>query len=198
MILVIDNYDSFVYNLARHMALAGWDCEVVRNDAITLKEITALQPDGIVLSPGPCTPAEAGVCVELTQHFGPNIPILGVCLGHQCIGEAYGGKTIGADKPTHGKSSDIIHDGTGLFDEQPNPMRGGRYHSLSVELDENSPLNVTAKTPAGEIMAVQHNQYPVYGVQFHPESVLTTHGLQLIKNFTALALHWNEKQRQAA
>jgi anthranilate synthase/aminodeoxychorismate synthase-like glutamine amidotransferase len=198
MILVIDNYDSFVYNLARHMALTGWKYEVVRNDALSLADIEDMKPEAIVLSPGPCTPQEAGISVETVKTFGAQIPILGVCLGHQCIGEAYGAKTMRGAKPVHGKASDIFHEGTDLFEGLPSPMQGGRYHSLVIEPGAQSPLRVTARTSAGEIMAVRHNAFPVYGVQFHPESVLTQHGLALIKNFTALALRWHEDRCKAA
>ena len=197
MILVIDNYDSFVHNLARYCALAGWEYKVARNDAISLVGIEAMQPEAIILSPGPCTPQEAGICIDVVKTFGPRIPILGVCLGHQCIGEAYGAKTNRAPEPVHGKASSITHDGTGLFAGLPSPMRAGRYHSLAVVPGENSPLIITART-GDEIMAIKHATHPVYGVQFHPESVLTPEGLDLIKNFTAIAVKWNEAQRTAA
>lgn len=198
MILVIDNYDSFVYNLARYFALAGWDICVMRNDAISLNEIEKLAPRAIVISPGPCTPAEAGICIDSVKRFGDSIPILGVCLGHQCIGEAYSAKTARAKKPMHGKATLIEHDGRDLFSGLPSPMPGGRYHSLIVEPEKNSPLRVTAKTSDGEIMALRHETYPVYGVQFHPESVLTPHGQKIIDNFTALALQFHRKKQDAA
>ncbi len=197
MILVLDNYDSFVYNLARHMELAGWACRVVRNNQITLQEIESMNPEAIIISPGPCTPQEAGICIETVRKMGPTTPILGVCLGHQCIGEAYGTKTVRSRKPTHGKASIMHHTGDALFAEVPNPFRAGRYHSLSVVMDGMAPLLVTAQTAEGEIMAIRHETYPTYGVQFHPESVLTEHGTQIINNFTALALAWNA-QRLAA
>ena len=197
MILVLDNYDSFVYNLARHMELAGWACRVVRNNQITLQEIESMKPEAIVISPGPCTPQEAGICIETVRKMGPSTPILGVCLGHQCIGEAYGAKTVRSRKPTHGKASIMHHTGDALFAEVPNPFRAGRYHSLSVVMDGMAPLLVTAQTAEGEIMAIRHETYPTYGVQFHPESVLTEHGTQIINNFTAIALAWNA-QRLAA
>ncbi len=187
MILVIDNYDSFVHNLARYITLAGADeVRVVRNDQVSVDEIAALSPAGIVLSPGPCTPAEAGICVEAVQRLGETIPILGVCLGHQAIGEAYGGTTQRSEEPVHGKDCEIIHDGSDIFIGLPRRFRGGRYHSLVTKLPENSPLRVTARNPEGIIMAVQHEKFPVYGVQFHPESVLTEHGLELVRNFVAL------------
>lgn len=198
MILVIDNYDSFVYNLARYCALAGWAYEVVRNDALTLADIERMQPEAIVLSPGPRSPAEAGICVDVIKRFGPSIPILGVCLGHQCIGAAYGAEIPRAPEPVHGKASAITHDGTGLFNKMPSPMMAGRYHSLCVEPDVNSPLIITARGPQGEIMAMRHEEFPVYGVQFHPESVLTPEGLQLIENFTAIAMQWNARRKAAA
>jgi para-aminobenzoate synthetase component 2 len=198
MILVIDNYDSFVYNLARYCALAGWTHDVRRNDAISLDDIAAMQPEAIVISPGPCSPAEAGICVEMIKRLGPSIPILGVCLGHQCIGAAYGAAIPRAPVPMHGKASAITHDGTGIFETLPSPIMAGRYHSLCVELAEASPLEVTGRGPENEIMALQHKEFPVYGVQFHPESVLTPQGLDIIKNFTALALRWNERKKAAA
>ena len=198
MILVIDNYDSFVYNLARYFALAGWETRVRRNDALTIQDIAAMNPQAIAMSPGPCTPAEAGICIDIVKTFGASIPMLGVCLGHQCIGEAYGAKTTRAEKPVHGKASTIMHDGEDLFAGLPSPMQGGRYHSLIVEPGENSPLCVTAKTSNGEIMALRHETRPVYGVQFHPESVLTPHGQKIIDNFTALALQFHREKRDAA
>ncbi len=197
MILVIDNYDSFVYNLARYFALCGVSYEVVRNDAITLKDIAKMRPEALVLSPGPCTPKEAGICVETVREFGSYIPILGVCLGHQCIGEAYGAKTSRADVPVHGKSSIVFHDSSLLFKGLPSPMQVGRYHSLIVEDIEATPLIATA-THCSEIMALRHKEHPVYGVQFHPESVLTEHGQMLIRNFTDIAMHWHQRQREAA
>ncbi len=196
MILVIDNYDSFVHNLARHMELAGWAYYIARNDKITLKQISLLNPEAIIISPGPCAPQQAGVCIDAVRRFGAHIPILGVCLGHQCIGEAYGAQTIPSEKPTHGKASMIHHDGDVLFAGIPNPFKAGRYHSLAI--GSSPELNVTAQTTEGEIMAIQHKTAPVFGVQFHPESVLTEHGMDLITNFTKLALMWNNKNRLAA
>lgn len=203
MILVIDNYDSFVHNLARYVGLAGWNCKVVRNDAVTLEQIAKMSPLGIVISPGPCTPKEAGISVDLVRNFGPTTPILGVCLGHQCIGEAYGGQTMRADKPMHGMSSMISHAGAGLYDRLPNPFEAGRYHSLISELPEECELipnawegtGVEALSVSGDIMGFEHRTHPVYGVQFHPESVLTEHGQQLIDNFSALTQSWHEKQK---
>ncbi len=196
MFLVIDNYDSFVYNLARYVALAGQDYKVVRNDALTLEEIEALKPEAILLSPGPGRPTEAGICVDLIKRFGPSLPILGVCLGHQAVGEAYGGKTLQAQTPVHGKSCAITHRSTDLFEDIPSPMTGGRYHSLITKLTASSPLMVTAQNESKEIMAIRHDTHPVYGVQFHPESVLTDHGLTLIRNFSRIATAWNRTQHQ--
>ncbi|GJL85146.1 MAG: glutamine amidotransferase [Micavibrio sp.] len=197
MFLVIDNYDSFVYNLARYVELAGGECEVVRNDSIRIEDVKSLQPDGIILSPGPCTPAEAGICVELVKELGAYTPILGVCLGHQCIGEAYGGRTIRGETPVHGKACTITHNGSDIFDGIPSPMQAGRYHSLIIELPDNSPLMVTANTDE-IIMAMQHKTHPVYGLQFHPESVLTPHGQAITQNFTTIAQHWQGQNRRAA
>ena len=194
MFLVIDNYDSFVHNLARYVALSGAKYDVVRNDAITVDDINALKPEGIILSPGPCTPAEAGICIETVKEFGNTIPILGVCLGHQAIGEAYGGKTIQSDKPTHGKSSTLTHNGQGLFKNVPSPLEVGRYHSLITKLDEASRLEVTARLADDTIMAMQHKSHPVYGVQFHPESILTQDGLKIMQNFVQIAHDWNAKE----
>lgn len=198
MILVIDNYDSFVYNLARYVERLGGSYEVRRNDCVTIGEIEAMQPDTLILSPGPCAPEQAGICVEAVKRFAPEIPILGVCLGHQAIGEAFGGKTIRAEKPVHGKATQIEHDATGLFKDLPNPMKIGRYHSLVTQIPDNSPLTVTARAPNGEIMAMQHKDYPTYGVQFHPESVLTPTGIDLLYNFVILADEWNRDRKANA
>lgn len=184
MILLIDNYDSFVYNLARYVGELGFERIVKRNDAITLTEIEKMKPSHIIISPGPCTPDEAGISMDVITHFGSHIPILGVCLGHQAIGQVYGGKVMRAKHPTHGKSSRITHDGKGIFIGLENPMVVARYHSLIVA-EDNFPiqLNITARCPAGEIMGIAHREYPVYGVQFHPESVLTKNGYDLLNNF---------------
>lgn len=198
MILLIDNYDSFVYNLARYVGKLGRQREVVRNDAITLDQIAAMAPDAIILSPGPCTPNEAGICNELIRTFAGRFPILGICLGHQCIANNFGGRTIRAAYPCHGKTSMIEHNADEIFMGLPNPMEGARYHSLIVELAANSPLQITARTEEDDIiMAIRHKDLPVYGLQFHPESVLTTYGIDIIRNFTALADQWNEKRRVA-
>ncbi len=198
MILVIDNYDSFVHNLARYMALAGWNYKVVRNDKITIEEIAALKPEAIILSPGPCAPKDAGICIEIVKHFSPTIPILGVCLGHQCIGEAFGAQTIRSPAPMHGKASIIHHDSSGLFEALTSPMNVGRYHSLITQPDKTQPLRTIATSCDGIIMAMQHETYPTYGVQFHPESILTPGGLDIIKNFTKITMSWHTKKEEAA
>lgn len=183
MILVIDNYDSFVFNVARYMVELGHEVQVMRNDAVTLAEVAALDPAAIVLSPGPCGPQQAGISSSLIRHFNGRLPILGICLGHQCIGEALGGRVVQAREPMHGRASLIEHDGSGVFRDLPNPLPVGRYHSLIVELDEGSPLHITARSAEGEIMALAHENGMTFGVQFHPESVLTTGGHALFKNF---------------
>ncbi|MCD5405343.1 MAG: aminodeoxychorismate/anthranilate synthase component II [Desulfotomaculum sp.] len=184
MLLMIDNYDSFVYNLVQYFGELEQQVIVYRNDKITLKQIEEMSPNGIVLSPGPGKPEEAGICIEVIKKFAGKIPILGVCLGHQAIGHVFGGKVIRANKPMHGKSSKIIHDKKRLFFGIPVPFRGGRYHSLIIS-KESFPdsLEITAWTEEGEIMGVAHKDMHVYGVQFHPESVLTEHGHKLLSNF---------------
>jgi anthranilate synthase component 2/para-aminobenzoate synthetase component 2 len=195
MILLIDNYDSFVYNLARYVGKLGRSRQVVRNDAITLDQISALKPAAIILSPGPCTPTQSGICNELIRRFAQNIPILGVCLGHQCIGEQFGGRVVRAPQPRHGKASMIEHNRDGIFSGLPSPLETGRYHSLTVELAADSPLEVTARSLDDDlIMAVKHRTHPLYGVQFHPESVLTPHGLGMIRNFIEAADHWSRER----
>ncbi len=182
--LVIDNYDSFTYNLVQYLGEIGLDLEVVRNDKITLDVIAAMQPERIVISPGPCTPTEAGVSVEVIQRFGPEIPILGVCLGHQAIGQALGGKVVRAPGVMHGKTSQIQHSGEGVFQDLPSPLQATRYHSLIIERESlPDALQVTAETDDGVIMGVRHKDWPLEGVQFHPESVLTPHGRQMLENF---------------
>ncbi len=184
MILLIDNYDSFVYNLARYVRELGETPLVRRHDAIDIDEIFALAPSHIVISPGPCSPREAGISTEVVRQVGPSIPILGVCLGHQCIGAAYGGEILRAGAPMHGKTSRIHHTGTGVFSGLPTPFLATRYHSLVISPASVPPsLTVTARSEDGEIMAVQHVEHPVYGVQFHPESVLTEHGYRLLDQF---------------
>jgi anthranilate synthase/aminodeoxychorismate synthase-like glutamine amidotransferase len=186
MLLVIDNYDSFTYNLVQYLGELGAEIVVRRNDAVTVKEVGEMAPSGIVLSPGPCAPAQAGVTVEVVRAWGATIPTLGVCLGHQAIGEAYGGRVVRAARAVHGKASRITHDGTGLFTGLPSPLEVGRYHSLVVELESlPSSLEVvaTATDDPREIHALRHATHPVWGVQFHPESVLTPNGKQLLRNF---------------
>lgn len=189
MILLIDNYDSFVYNLARYLEELGREVRVIRNDAVTADQILAMAPEAIVISPGPCTPDEAGVSLEVIEKLGAKIPILGVCLGHQAIGQTFGGEVARAVKPLHGKTSDIDHDGSGIFEGLPSPLKVTRYHSLVVHLPEAerglTPLVVNAVAPDGEVMAFQHCQYPIFGVQFHPEAVLTEGGHKLLENFLA-------------
>lgn len=187
MLLLIDNYDSFTYNLAQYFGELGGQVLVRRNDAISLQEIAALAPDHICISPGPCTPREAGISREVILHFGATIPILGVCLGHQCIAEAYGGKVVRAEQPMHGKLSSIRHNGDALFRDLPNPFEAGRYHSLVVERRSfPACLEITATTCDGVIMALRHRQFPVHGVQFHPESVLTADGRKILARFLSL------------
>ncbi|MCB9983411.1 MAG: aminodeoxychorismate/anthranilate synthase component II [Rhodospirillales bacterium] len=198
MFLVIDNYDSFVHNLARYFEMTGVSTQIVRNDAITIDEIKDLKPEALILSPGPCTPKEAGICVEAVKTLGPKLPILGVCLGHQAIGEAYGAMTLRANTPTHGKATAITHNQQGLFASLPSPMNVGRYHSLIVKPSKSCPLLTTAQTNGGEIMALAHPTHPVYGLQFHPESVLTEHGQHLVQNFVDLAESWHKLNQTAA
>ncbi len=184
MILVIDNYDSFVYNLARYVRELGWEATVRRNDDLTVEEAAALAPSHVILSPGPGTPKEAGVSNALVAALGPTTPILGVCLGHQCIGAVYGGLVVRAGRPMHGKTSLIHHDGRGIFDGIPSPFRATRYHSLIVDrASVPACLEVTAWTEEDELMGLRHREFPVLGVQFHPESVLTEHGYDVLRNF---------------
>src|SRR5580704_4541489 len=187
MILLLDNYDSFTYNLAQYLGQMGQQLDVRRNDEITLDEIEEMAPERIVMSPGPCTPQEAGISVEMIQRLAGKIPILGVCLGHQAIGAAFGGKIIRAPKLFHGKTSQIRHDGSGVFRGLPNPFTATRYHSLIVERKSlPAELQVTAETDDDIIMGMRHRHCPLMGVQFHPESVLTESGKQLLKNFLSL------------
>ena len=189
MILLIDNYDSFVHNLARYARELGAETLVRRNDALTTSEIRALNPTHIVISPGPWTPAEAGISTETIRTFAGVVPILGVCLGHQCIAAAFGGPVVRAARPMHGKSSLIHHGGRDIFADLPSPFLAARYHSLEVPADRvPAPLEVLATTAEGEVMALRHRRYPVWGVQFHPESVLTQHGHRLLGNFLACAV----------
>ncbi|WP_019961838.1 anthranilate synthase component II [Woodsholea maritima] len=187
MILVIDNYDSFTFNLVHYIQELGGQTHVIRNDAMSADEALALKPEAIVLSPGPCDPDKAGICLEVIDKAPADLPILGVCLGHQAMGQAYGGKVVGAMDIMHGKTSQITHDGTGVFANIPSPYTATRYHSLSVDLPENSPLIVNARTEDGEIMGFHHKDRPLHGVQFHPESIATEYGHDLIANFLRLA-----------
>jgi anthranilate synthase component II len=189
MILVIDNYDSFTYNLVQYLGELGADVVVKRNDEITVDQIGEMKPDGLVLSPGPCAPAQAGITISAIQRYGERIPTLGVCLGHQAIGEAYGGEVVRAGKVMHGKTSQVQHDGKGLFAGLPSPMEVMRYHSLVVEpssLPDCLEVVAVAVNNQAEIHGVRHKKHPVYGVQFHPESVMTPNGKQLLKNFLDL------------
>jgi anthranilate synthase/aminodeoxychorismate synthase-like glutamine amidotransferase len=184
VILLLDNYDSFTYNLAQYLGDLGCDVEVHRNDKISVEEIARRKPEKIVISPGPCMPQEAGICVELVQHLAGRFPILGVCLGHQAIGVAFGGKIIRAPKLFHGKTSEIHHHRKGIFQKLPDPFTATRYHSLIVERKSlPRELAITAETDDGIIMGFRHRKFPVEGVQFHPESVLTQSGKQLLQNF---------------
>jgi para-aminobenzoate synthetase component II len=186
MVLLIDNYDSFTYNLAQYFGELGCDLLVKRNDEISLDEIAALTPERICISPGPCTPREAGISKDVVLRFAGQIPILGVCLGHQCIAEAFGGNVVRAEWLMHGKSSMISHDGSPLFSDLPNPFEAGRYHSLVVQRSTfPACLEIIAESDDGEIMALRHREFPVRGVQFHPESVLTRDGKKILANFLA-------------
>ncbi len=184
MILVIDNYDSFTYNLVQYLGEMGADLDVRRNDALTLADVADMRPVGIVISPGPGTPDDAGITLDLIREFGPRVPIFGVCLGLQAIGQALGGRVIRADKMMHGKTSPVSHTGQGVFAGLPSPLEATRYHSLIVERASlPDVLEVTAQTEDGEIMGLRHKFWPLEGVQFHPEAVLTEHGKQIVKNF---------------
>jgi anthranilate synthase/aminodeoxychorismate synthase-like glutamine amidotransferase len=187
MILVLDNYDSFTYNLVQYFGELGADLYVVRNDQTSLTAIEKLTPERIVISPGPCTPREAGISNEVIRTFGPRLPVLGVCLGHQCIGEVFGGQVVRAERLMHGKTSPILHHGEGVFKGLPTPFEATRYHSLLVKRDTLPDcLHITAETAEGEIMGLRHCDLPVHGVQFHPESILTTEGKRLLRNFLEL------------
>ena len=187
MILMIDNYDSFTYNLVQYIGQLGGDVVVHRNDVISIDEIQEMKPDAIVLSPGPCTPQKAGISVEVIRQFGTTIPIMGVCLGHQAIGYAFGAKVIRAERIMHGKTSTITNDGRTIFKGLPNPFVAGRYHSLILERNSLPDcFEISAETEEGEIMGIRHKEYPVEGVQFHPESVLTPNGKRVLKNFLTM------------
>jgi anthranilate synthase/aminodeoxychorismate synthase-like glutamine amidotransferase len=187
MLLVIDNYDSFTYNLVQYFGELGAEMLVRRNDEITLDEIAALQPERIVISPGPCTPNEAGISCDVIRTFAASTPILGVCLGHQCMGQVWGGEVVRAGRLMHGKTSPILHRGQGVFAGLPNPFEATRYHSLLVQRESfPAVLEITAETAEGEIMGLRHREYPSHGVQFHPESILTLEGKHLLQNFLRL------------
>ncbi|MDA8233527.1 MAG: aminodeoxychorismate/anthranilate synthase component II [Clostridia bacterium] len=187
MILMIDNYDSFTYNLVQYLGELGEEIKVARNDKITVEEIVQLNPRHIVISPGPCTPNEAGISMEVIEKLAGEIPILGVCLGHQSIGQVFGGKVLRAQRLMHGKTSEVYHDGKTIFQGLPSPFTATRYHSLIVER-ESLPdcLEISAETKEGEIMGLRHKEYLVEGLQFHPESILTEHGKEMLRNFLVL------------
>ncbi len=194
MLLMIDNYDSFTYNLYQYLSELGADVVTIRNDKTTLEEISAMSPDGIIISPGPCTPSEAGISNEVIKFFGSHLPILGVCLGHQCIGDVYGATVDRANEIRHGKTSMVNHNGTGILTGLPNPFEAIRYHSLAV-YEESIPdcLEITAWTDEGIIMGLRHKEYPVEGVQFHPESILTPVGHDLLKHFLNLVDNYTHR-----
>ena len=187
MILMIDNYDSFTYNLVQYLGELGAEVEVVRNDEVSLGDIVAMKPEGIVISPGPCTPNEAGICLDVVRGLGPKIPMLGVCLGHQCIGQAFGAEVVRAERIMHGKTSMIYHRSQGVFNGLPQPFEATRYHSLVLQADTIpecfSVMAWTEYKDRHEIMAIKHNEFDLQGVQFHPESILTTSGHDLLRNF---------------
>ena len=187
MLLVLDNYDSFTYNLVQYFGELGADPVVKRNDEVTIKDIRALAPGRICISPGPGTPADAGVSRDIIRELGPTLPVLGVCLGHQCIGEVFGGEVVRAGRLMHGKTSPILHRGDGVFADLPSPFEATRYHSLLVRRDSVPEcLEINAETAEGEIMGLRHREFPVHGVQFHPESILTHEGKRLLENFLRL------------
>lgn len=187
MLLVIDNYDSFTYNLVQYFGELGADLLVKRNDEISLAEIEALHPERICVSPGPCSPNEAGISNDVIRTFGPRLPVFGVCLGHQCMGHVFGGEVVRAGRLMHGKTSPILHDGKGIFQDLPNPFDATRYHSLIVR-PESLPdcLEISARTAENEIMGLRHKTFPIHGVQFHPESILTLEGKKILQNFLSL------------
>lgn len=187
MLLVLDNYDSFTYNLVQYFGELGCEAVVRRNDQVSIGEIAELKPMHICISPGPGRPAEAGVSNEVVRRFAPSVPLLGVCLGHQCIAEVFGGRVVRAERLMHGKTSEIHHDGSGVFADLPNPFSATRYHSLIVAPEDlPGELEISAKTAEGEIMGLHHRNFPLHGVQFHPESILTAEGKKLLQNFLAL------------
>jgi anthranilate synthase/aminodeoxychorismate synthase-like glutamine amidotransferase len=183
MLLVIDNYDSFTYNLVQYFGELGQEIAVFRNDQVTIAEIRAMKPDHIVISPGPGRPEDGGISMEVLRELGSTMPIFGVCLGHQCLGQVYGGQVVRAPRLMHGKTSPVYHDGKGLFTDLPSPFKATRYHSLIVQEPLPDCLEVTAFTKEGEVMGLRHKEYPTVGVQFHPESILTEHGKRIVQNF---------------
>lgn len=196
MILIIDNYDSFVFTVARYFTELGVETQVVRNDAISVADVKRMDPEAIVLSPGPCGPREAGQSMAIIEALSGTTPMLGICLGHQCMGEVFGGHVVRAREPMHGRASAINHDGRGVFKGLPSPFRAGRYHSLIVQdLPANGDLRITARSEAGEIMGLAHATHPTYGVQFHPESVLTEYGHAMLGNFLRLVRAFNRDDR---
>jgi len=196
MIVLVDNYDSFTFNLVHYLGELGANVAVHRNDKVAIKDVLAAKPDAIVLSPGPCTPNEAGICLDLIEQAAPSIPILGVCLGHQAIGQAFGGKVARAPAPVHGKLSEVRHHGQGVFRGINGPFKATRYHSLVVERDSMpATLAVTAETDDRLVMGLAHKSLPVHGVQFHPESIASEHGHLMLKNFLELAATWNAARR---
>jgi len=198
MFLLIDNYDSFTYNLYHYLGELGARLVVKRNDALTAAEAVAMSPQGIILSPGPCTPNEAGICLKLIEAVAGKVPLLGVCLGHQALGQAFGGKVVRAPAPLHGKLSQVSHRGIGVFQDIPTPFTGTRYHSLIVDRATLPDcLEITAETSDGLIMGMQHRQYPLHGVQFHPESIASEHGHRLLGNFLRIAGHNMSSSRAA-
>jgi anthranilate synthase/aminodeoxychorismate synthase-like glutamine amidotransferase len=197
MILVIDNYDSFTYNLVQYFGELGEEVIVRRNDKTSISEIESLKPDRICISPGPGTPDDAGISNDLIRHFGPYLPVLGVCLGHQCIGQVFGGEVVRADRLMHGKTSPVMHDGDGVFAGLPNPFEATRYHSLIVRRESfPDELEILAETSEREIMGLRHRQYPIHGVQFHPESIMTIEGKELLSNFLKMEVkHYDAQAR---
>ena len=198
MLLIIDNYDSFTYNLVQYFGELGAEPVVKRNDEITLAEIDALKPEAIVISPGPCTPKEAGISNDVIREIGPRLPVLGVCLGHQCIGHVFGATVVRAGRLMHGKTSPILHDNENVFAGLPSPFEATRYHSLIIDPPTvPDSLVVNARTAEKEIMGVRHREFPIHGVQFHPESILTRHGKELLKNFLEMSEAFHGKKKAA-
>jgi anthranilate synthase/aminodeoxychorismate synthase-like glutamine amidotransferase len=198
MLLIIDNYDSFTYNLVQYFGELGAKPVVKRNDEITVAEIEAMKPEAVVISPGPCTPKEAGISNEVIREIGPKLPVLGVCLGHQCIGYVYGADVVRAGRLMHGKTSPILHDDDGVFAGLPSPFEATRYHSLIIDPPTvPDSLIVNARTAEQEIMGVRHKEYPIHGVQFHPESILTRHGKDLLANFLRMSEHFHAGNSKA-